>query len=256
MEQVTAEKAAAPTLPEKEVEGAPVVAPQREKTSVEREADLLTPTPYEPGTALYRQVLPGILQVPADAVLAGAKAYAPDARIEGISIQSMARGTEIILGAVNDPHFGPYVLVGLGGVLTEILHDVSRRFAPIDTAAAQAMIAELKGAPVLRGFRGAAACDLDALAGDDGPRSAGLGTYCVLRIRRRRIVGLAEAAQAGCAIWADVATRPAVTRILRQVGAVTATVRLAGIAHAALPAVAVGRRLGADVAAGAAIVGV
>jgi NADH-quinone oxidoreductase subunit B len=70
MEQVTAEKAAAPTLPEKEVEGAPVVAPQREKTSVEREAELLTPAPYQPGTALYRQVLPGILQVPADAVLA------------------------------------------------------------------------------------------------------------------------------------------------------------------------------------------
>ena len=70
MEQVAAEKVAAPTLPEKEVEGAPVVAPQREKTSVEREAELLTPAPYEPGTALYRQVLPGILQVPADAVLA------------------------------------------------------------------------------------------------------------------------------------------------------------------------------------------
>jgi NADH-quinone oxidoreductase subunit B len=70
VEQVAAEKTAAPTLPDKEVEGAPLVAPQREKTSVEREAELLTPAPYEPGTALYRQVLPGILQVPADAVLA------------------------------------------------------------------------------------------------------------------------------------------------------------------------------------------
>ena len=70
MEQVTAEKAAPPALPEKQVEGAPVVAPQRERTSVEREADLLTPAPYEPGTALYRQVLPGIMQVPVDAVLA------------------------------------------------------------------------------------------------------------------------------------------------------------------------------------------
>jgi NADH-quinone oxidoreductase subunit B len=52
------------------VEGAPVVAPQREKTSVERELELLTPAPYEPGTALYKQILPGIIQVPADAVLA------------------------------------------------------------------------------------------------------------------------------------------------------------------------------------------
>jgi hypothetical protein len=69
MEQVAN---AAPTLPEKQVEGAPVVAPTplREKTGVEREAERLTPVPYEPGTALYRQILPGILQVPADAVLA------------------------------------------------------------------------------------------------------------------------------------------------------------------------------------------
>ena len=70
MEQVTAQKAAPPTLPEKQVEGAPIPAPQRELTSVEREAELLTPVPYEPGTALYRQILPGILQVPADAMLA------------------------------------------------------------------------------------------------------------------------------------------------------------------------------------------
>ena len=70
MEQVIAEKAAPPALPEKQVEGAPVVIPQREQTSVEREAERLTPAPYQPGTALYRQILPGILQVPADALLA------------------------------------------------------------------------------------------------------------------------------------------------------------------------------------------
>ncbi len=73
MEQVTAEKAAPPALPEKQIEGAPVVAPQREPTSVEREAALLTPVPYEPGVALYRQILPGILQVPADALLAASR---------------------------------------------------------------------------------------------------------------------------------------------------------------------------------------
>ena len=74
MEQVIAPTAettvSPPTLPEKQVEGAPVVIPQRERTGVEREMDLLTPVPYEPGTALYRQVLPGIIQVPVDAVLA------------------------------------------------------------------------------------------------------------------------------------------------------------------------------------------
>ena len=60
------------TAPDTEVvtEGAPVVVPEREKTGVEREAERLTPAVYAPGTALYRQILPGILQVPADAVLA------------------------------------------------------------------------------------------------------------------------------------------------------------------------------------------
>ena len=100
----------------------------------------------------------------AEAILASVKGYAPDARIEGLSIQTMARGTELILGAVSDPNFGPYVLVGLGGVLTELLHDVSRRFAPIDTATAHAMIGELKGAQLLQGYRGSTPCDLDAAA--------------------------------------------------------------------------------------------
>jgi NADH-quinone oxidoreductase subunit B len=49
---------------------APVVVPEREKTGIEREAERLTPAPYMPGTPLYRQILPGLLQVPADAVLA------------------------------------------------------------------------------------------------------------------------------------------------------------------------------------------
>jgi NADH-quinone oxidoreductase subunit B len=73
MAEVAAQKAAPATVPEKQVEGAPVVVPEREKTGVEREQELLTPVPYEPGTALYRQILPGILQVPADAVLAASR---------------------------------------------------------------------------------------------------------------------------------------------------------------------------------------
>jgi acyl-CoA synthetase (NDP forming) len=104
------------------------------------------------------------LRSAAEAVVASAKSYAPDARIEGVLIQQMAQGTEIILGGVSDPNFGPHVLVGLGGVLTEVLHDVSHRFAPIDATSAREMIAELKGAALLQGFRGSAACDIDALA--------------------------------------------------------------------------------------------
>ena len=75
----------------------------------------------------------------------------------------MACGVEMIVGAVNDAHFGPYVMVGLGGVLTEVLHDVAHRFAPVNAADARDMLAELKGAKILEGFRGAAPADIDAV---------------------------------------------------------------------------------------------
>ena len=61
---------ATPETGPKTVEGAPIVVPRREKTGVEREADRLTPVPYEPGVAMYRQILPGIMQFPADTLLA------------------------------------------------------------------------------------------------------------------------------------------------------------------------------------------
>ena len=79
MEQVTTQKntvnvrevsTATPETGGKTVEGAPIVVPEREQTGVEREAERLTPAPYEPGVAFYRQILPGIMQVPADALLA------------------------------------------------------------------------------------------------------------------------------------------------------------------------------------------
>jgi acetate---CoA ligase (ADP-forming) len=78
--------------------------------------------------------------------------------------QEMAAGTEVILGAVDDPHFGPTVMFGLGGVLTEVLHDVTHRFAPFDHATALDMLMEIKGAALLRGYRGAPALDTEALA--------------------------------------------------------------------------------------------
>lgn len=90
--------------------------------------------------------------------------HTPSARVDGISIQQMAAGIEVIIGAVNDRHFGPYVMVGLGGVLTELLHDVSHRFAPITADDARDMISELKGAEIFEGYRGAPPADVDALA--------------------------------------------------------------------------------------------
>ena len=103
------------------------------------------------------------LKAAAQAVTAGARQHAPNARIDGISVQEMASGVEMIVGAVNDPHFGPYVMVGLGGVLTEVLHDVSHRFAPVTAADARDMLAELKGAKILDGYRGAAPVDVEAV---------------------------------------------------------------------------------------------
>jgi acetyltransferase len=90
--------------------------------------------------------------------------HVPAARVDGISIQEMASGIEVILGAVNDANFGPYVMVGLGGVLTELLGDVSHRFAPVSLDDAKEMLGELKGARLLAGYRGAPPADTSALA--------------------------------------------------------------------------------------------
>jgi acyl-CoA synthetase (NDP forming) len=93
----------------------------------------------------------------------GGRAYAPTARIDGISIQEMASGVEVIIGAVNDPQFGPYVMVGLGGVLTEVLGDVAHRFAPVGPGTAREMLNELRGRDILNGVRGSPPVDIDAL---------------------------------------------------------------------------------------------
>ena len=97
-------------------------------------------------------------------VLVAAKKYKPDARIAGVLVQQMASGEEVILGAVNDPHFGPVIAFGLGGVFTEIMHDVTHRYAPFDAETAKAMIHDIKGVKLLQGYRGKPPCNIDALA--------------------------------------------------------------------------------------------
>lgn len=74
------------------------------------------------------------------------------------------RGTEVIVGGLRNDSFGPVVLVGLGGVFTEIFEDTNHRLAPIDKTEARAAIEELQAATLLRGYRGRAAADLDNLA--------------------------------------------------------------------------------------------
>jgi acyl-CoA synthetase (NDP forming) len=100
-----------------------------------------------------------------DAIITSARAYAPDARTDGVLISPMvAGGVECILGARNDPVFGPVVVFGLGGVFTEVLKDVTFRRAPFGEETAREMIEELKGVAMLKGVRGQPSADLDALA--------------------------------------------------------------------------------------------
>jgi acetate---CoA ligase (ADP-forming) len=110
------------------------------------------------------------LKTPAEAasaaalVVANARQAKPDAKIDGVLIAEMATGIEALIGVVNDPAFGPTVALGLGGVLTELLGDITYRIAPFDLATAHDMIGELKGAKLFAGYRGAPAANIEALA--------------------------------------------------------------------------------------------
>jgi acetyltransferase len=87
------------------------------------------------------------------------------ARITGVSVQEMVGdGVEVIIGVNCDPQLGPVLLFGSGGVMVEVYNDVALRRCPITRSGAQAMIAEVKGARLLQGFRGRPAADLEALA--------------------------------------------------------------------------------------------
>jgi len=98
-------------------------------------------------------------------IMDNVRRYAPDARIDGILLQEQVAGaTEVIVGATNDPLFGPSVMVGLGGIFAEVLKDVSIRLAPVTRAEALAMIRGLRAFPVLDGARGRPKADIDALA--------------------------------------------------------------------------------------------
>lgn len=84
--------------------------------------------------------------------------------VDGFLVEELVRGgVELILGFNRDPQLGPYVLLGAGGVTTELYHDVALRLLPVDQAGAEGMIEELKCSPLLRGFRGRPVADTGAL---------------------------------------------------------------------------------------------
>ncbi|WP_127358603.1 acetate--CoA ligase family protein [Actinacidiphila soli] len=98
-------------------------------------------------------------------IVANARAFVPDARIEGVQVQQMLPpGQEVIVGAVTDPTFGKVVAFGLGGVLVEVLKDITFRLAPVTGDEAASMLDSIKAAEILRGVRGQAAVDRWAVA--------------------------------------------------------------------------------------------
>ncbi|MDO9334421.1 MAG: acetate--CoA ligase family protein [Dehalococcoidales bacterium] len=99
-----------------------------------------------------------------DDIMKSIKAAFPNAKIEGVSVQTMARpGVEVIIGMSKDAQFGPVLMFGLGGVLVEILKDVAFRIVPLVKRDAKEMIREIKGFPLLQGYRGSEPVDVDNL---------------------------------------------------------------------------------------------
>jgi acetyl-CoA synthetase (ADP-forming) len=102
--------------------------------------------------AAYRKIMDGVQ-----------KKY-PSASIQGVSVQKMAKpGTEVIVGTSKDPQFGPVIMFGLGGIFVEVLKDVSFRIIPLSRKDALEMIEEIKGYPLLQGYRGKESVDIPAL---------------------------------------------------------------------------------------------
>ncbi|MGW1711630.1 acetate--CoA ligase family protein [Streptomyces sp. NPDC002206] len=98
-------------------------------------------------------------------IIENVRAYAPDARIDGVQVQQLVPpGQEVIVGAVTDPTFGKVVAFGLGGVLVEVLKDITFRLAPVSADEALSMLDSIGAAEILRGVRGAAPVDRWALA--------------------------------------------------------------------------------------------
>ena len=87
-------------------------------------------------------------------IMKNVKKKVPEARIDGVLVQHMHDGREVIIGARRDPQFGPIIMFGLGGIFVEVMKDVSFRMVPTQPDEIREMITEIKGYPVLKGVRG------------------------------------------------------------------------------------------------------
>ena len=97
-------------------------------------------------------------------IMANARAYNKNARIEGVLLYHMVNGgEEVIIGLATDPTFGKVIMFGLGGIWVEIMKDVSFRIVPLSRQDARDMVEEIKGYPLLTGIRGRSVKDINAL---------------------------------------------------------------------------------------------
>jgi acetyl-CoA synthetase (ADP-forming) len=97
-------------------------------------------------------------------IISSVRQKSPRAVIQGVSVQTMApSGVEVIIGMSKDPQFGPVLMFGLGGVFVEVLKDVSFRIVPVSKRDAKEMIREIKGYPILEGYRGQKPVKITAL---------------------------------------------------------------------------------------------
>ncbi|MDI6692975.1 MAG: acetate--CoA ligase family protein [Anaerosomatales bacterium] len=108
---------------------------------------------------------PDALRAAYERVIRNARARMPDARIWGVTVQEQIEGgIETIVGLAHDATFGHVVMFGLGGIYVEVLHDVSFRLCPVTHREASQMIAEIRSYPLLKGARGHAPADVDAIS--------------------------------------------------------------------------------------------
>ena len=99
-----------------------------------------------------------------DEIMAAAGKKAPKALVEGVSVQKMAEpGMELVIGMTRDPQFGPMLMFGLGGTTVEVLKDVAFRITPLTREDAGSMIRQIKGFPLLQGYRGQPPVDIEYL---------------------------------------------------------------------------------------------
>lgn len=97
---------------------------------------------------------PGGVRAAFDRIMAGARAFDPDAVVDGVMVeQQLKKGFEVIIGGKIDPTFGKVITVGMGGTLVELLRDAGTRVLPVDRDGIRQMVRELRGYPLIRGFR-------------------------------------------------------------------------------------------------------